>query len=278
MIHARKFGFAVVHWAMLCQAAQAGPTIVVGRQVAPAERMVVDQVDHGAWTALLRTYVDPRGRVNYRGWKASAADSGKLDAYLNHLSAASLGAGASRNAKLAFWINAYNALTINGILREYPTSSIRNHTARLFGYNIWKDLHLLVEGKSYSLHEMEHDVLRKMGEPRIHFAIVCASIGCPRLLDQAYTAESVESQLTGNAEAFFAEPSKFRFDVTGNQLWVSPILDWFAEDFGNSQVDQMRRIAPWLPVAARRLAASGQAQVNYLSYDWDLNEQPSKQQ
>jgi len=152
----------------------------------------MDQIDHRSWDALLKRYVNQRGNVDYQAWKQSAADQRALDAYLAHLSSANPNAQALGAAKLAFWINAYNAVTIKGILREYPTSSIRNHTAKLFGYNIWDDLLLTVGGKPYSLNHMEHEVLRKMGEPRIHFAIVCASISCPRLLNEAYTASRLE--------------------------------------------------------------------------------------
>jgi hypothetical protein len=196
-----------------------------------------------------------------------------LDGYLAHLSAAAFTRQSGRDAQLAFWINAYNAVTVKGILREYPTSSIRNHTAKLVGYNIWKDLQLPVEGKRYSLDQIEHEILRKMGEPRIHFAIVCASIGCPRLLNEAYTAHKLEEQLTANAQAFFADPTKFQHDAARRTIAVSPILKWFAGDFGASQADQLRQIAPYLPnVSARQLAQSGQARVRYLDYDWGLND------
>jgi hypothetical protein len=247
----------------------------VGRDAAPGERVDVERIDHGAWNELLRKYVDDRGRVAYGAWKASAEDRRALEAYLSSLSGASASRAGSREARLAFWINAYNALTIHGILREYPTTSIRNHTARFLGYNIWKDLQLPVEDRAYSLHQIEHDVLRKMGEPRIHFAIVCASVGCPRLLNEAYTAEEVEDQLTRNAREFFADPAKFSFDAEGRVFSVSPILSWFAADFGATERDRLRTIAPWLPPDARAAAESGDVRFRYLPYDWSLNDRPA---
>jgi len=117
--------------------------------------------------------------VDYRRWNASQEDRQALDEYVVHLSAANLEEKASRNSRLAFWINAYNAVTMYGILREYPTSSIRNHTAKVVGDNIWNDLKLDVGGRLDTLNDMEHKILRKMGQPGIHFAIVCASVGCP---------------------------------------------------------------------------------------------------
>ncbi len=250
----------------------AGPTITVGRNVPAANRVAVGEIDHSAWDALLKKYVDDRGYVDYAKWKASASDQKSLDDYILQLSAAAFPAGATQEEKLAFWINAYNAVTVKGILREYPTTSIRNHTAKLYGYNIWKDLQLLVGGNAYSLEGIEHEVLRKMGEPRIHFAIVCASIGCPRLLGEAYTAERVDDQLTLNAQAFFADPTKFKADPRSGNIQVSPILDWFASDFGVDAAAQMKTIAPYVPAAAQPLAKSGRVRVSYLDYDWGLND------
>lgn len=249
----------------------AGSEVLVGRSRPVAERVSIDQVDHSAFDALLKKHVDERGMVNYTKWKASPADRGRLELYLSSLSKADPTRRARRAATLAYWINAYNAVTIHGILREYPTTSIRNHTAKVFGYNIWDDLKLTVGSRRYSLNQMEHDVLRKMRDPRIHFAIVCASIGCPKLLNEAYTPAKIDTQLSVNAKAFFADRSKFR--RAGNRLQFSPILKWFGEDFGSSTAGQLAAIAPYLPDAeAQRVARSGSASVSYLDYDWGLND------
>lgn len=252
---------------------EAGPTVTVGANVAAAQRVPVEKIDHSGWDTLLQRYVDERGFVDYAAWKSAAADQQALDGYLRLLSSASLSGKTTREARLAFWINAYNAVTVKGILREYPTSSIRNHTAKLYGYNIWKDLVLPVEGRNYSLEQIEHEVLRKLSEPRIHFAIVCASIGCPRLLNRAYTASELDEQLSVNAKAFFADKTKFTYDARRRTIQVSPILEWFATDFGATTADQMRTISPYLPdEAAKKLAQSGAANVGYLDYDWNLND------
>lgn len=252
----------------------AAPTITVGASVPAAQRVGVERIDHSAWNALLGKYVDAAGMVDYAAWKASAADHAALDAYLAHLSSAAFTRESDRASQLAFWINAYNAVTVKGILREYPTSSIRNHTAKVLGYNIWKDLKLAVAGSSYSLEQIEHEILRKMGEPRVHFAIVCASIGCPRLLNEAYEAKKLDAQLTANTKAFFADRSKFQHDASTGEFAVSPILKWFAEDFGGDQAAQLQTIAPYLPDAsARDAAADGRnVRVAYLDYDWGLND------
>jgi hypothetical protein len=251
----------------------AGPTVSVGRSVPASQQVSMDQIDHHEWNRLLIKYVDVRGNVGYAAWKASSQDQQSLDAYLATLSTASLSAPASRAAKLAFWINAYNAVTIKGILREYPTTSIRNHTAKLIGYNIWDDLLLTVGGHGYSLNQMEHEILRKLGEPRIHFAIVCASKSCPRLLNEAYAAERLEEQLAANSQNFFANANNFRFDASRQAFQLSSILDWFGEDFGSSVGAQLQAIAPYLPSEQAKQAASrGTGSVSYLDYDWGLND------
>ncbi len=260
--------------ASMPSAASAGSKVHVGASVPAGQRVTFDAIDHREWDRLLSEYVDDQGMVAYARWKRSDADTRALDEYLRHLSAANPQAGASREAKLAFWINAYNAVTIRGILREYPTSSIRNHTAKVFGYNIWDDLLLSVGGDDYSLNQIEHEILRKLGEPRIHFAIVCASISCPRLLNEAYTREELATQLTENTRHFFAQPGNFRYDTGSRRFHLSSILKWFAEDFGADRSGQLATIAPYLPTEQARTAAErGGGSVSYLSYDWGLNEQ-----
>ena len=247
--------------------------IELGKSWPAAERIAYDNVDHSAWNSLLGRYVDAEGLVNYRAWKASAEDVSALDHYLEQLSRVGPHKPSSREAKLAFWINAYNAVTVRGILRAYPTTSIRNLTSPV-GYNIWEHLLLRVGDETFSLNTMEHQILRKMGEPRIHFAIVCASISCPRLLNEAYTADHLDEQLTENARHFFAQEQNFRIDKKAHRIFLSSILDWFGSDFGATQAEQLARISPYLPNdEARQLAASKNVTVSYLDYDWNLNEQ-----
>lgn len=256
----------------------AAQTVTVGQKWSAAQQLSIDQIDHQSYGQLLGKYVDSRGMVDYTGWKSSREDQQLLQQYLQSLSRVSLSKPAAREAQLAFWINAYNAVTIHGILREYPTSSIRNHTAKLVGYNIWDDLHLIVGGDQYSLNQIEHEILRKMGEYRIHFAIVCASIGCPRLLAEAYTADRLEQQLAANTRDFFADQNRFKSDLGGGKLQVSPILQWFGKDFGPNPAERLRAIAIYLPdQGARQLAASGKAKIAYLGYDWKLNDQATNQ-
>ncbi|QDU52308.1 DUF547 domain-containing protein [Gimesia panareensis] len=247
----------------------------LGQKWAAGQLLSMDQINHSSYNNLLKRYVDQDGYVNYTAWKRSAADRQALQKYLTHLSQASTSIKASRESQLAFWINAYNAVTLEGILQVYPTKSIRDHTAKIGGYNIWDDLPLLVGSRAYSLNDIEHKVLRKMGEPRIHFAIVCASVGCPRLLNEAYTPESVNQQLAMNAQDFFSRPQNFMIDKNGT-MQVSSILDWFGEDFGNNQAKRFSYLQPYLPQKAQQYAVNPQARVKFQKYDWSLNDQAHK--
>jgi Protein of unknown function, DUF547 len=250
------------------------PKVVYGRSWARDEPLSLDEINHDAWDALLRRHVDEAGGVGYAGWKASAADVAALDEYLALLSRGDPARDASRESRLAFWINAYNALTIRGVLGEYPTSSIQNHASRLGGYNIWRDLLLQVGDRHYSLGQIEHALLRPLREPRIHFTIVCASRGCPRLRNRAYTAAGLERQLQENTLAFFADPRNLTYDASTSRLRVSPILKWYTADFGPDQGEMLSFLAPYLPAdVSRQLSGGGGVRLAYLDYDWRLNDQ-----
>ncbi len=259
--------FFVSQWAL------AGQKVHANRHCSQAERPSLDEVNHAGFDRLLQKYVDRDGFVDYTSWKASRSDLAALDAYLGHLGCVNLRKATTREAKLSFWINAYNALTLRGILREYPTSSIRNHTARL-GYNIWKDYLISVDGTYYSLDDIEHRILRKMGEPRIHFAVNCASIGCPPLVNRAFTAENLSAFLDANASRFFSRPSNFRTDPSSSTVYVSSLLKWYGSDFAASPAEQMRKLKRFFPnpdvlgwIDAKPI------RVRYLTYDWNLNDQ-----
>ncbi len=263
-------GFFFIH--------HASDVVVVDSQLraqdAPSPRRVsMDQVDHSAWDRLLKKYVDDDGMVDYKSWKSSPRDTAALKSYLATLSRADTRVDAPRAAKLTFWINAYNALTVHGLLKVYPTTSIRKHTAVAFGYNIWKDLLLPVGEKKYSLDDIEHEILRKLDEPRIHFAIVCGSVGCPRLRNEAYTPAALESQLADNAQDFFSRSRNLKVDSERRVLHVSSILDWFGEDFGDTPQEGLAELAEYMPEDAAEIARQKGLSIRYLDYDWNLNKQ-----
>jgi len=278
-LKAKVFMFKLHGWLLLVALAgcageaTAGTTVTVGQRLPATERVPLAEIDHTVWNELLAEYVNGAGGVDYRRWRAATEDLQRLEQYLRELSRGKIEAQESRAAQLAFWINAYNALTVRGILAEYPTQSIRDHTPTLFGYNIWNDLRLWVGDRAWSLSEIEHGMLRKLGDPRIHFAIVCASKGCPRLMNRAYAPPEIDEQLTDNARHFFSRPENVHADAGGKRLGLSFIMDYFARDFGEDQQETLRSIADFLPDGeARSLTESADVQVEVLPYDWGLND------
>lgn len=248
----------------------------VGQRWTPNQQVSINQIRHDNFDALLKRYVDADGYVNYRAWHASRADRAELQNYLKQLSRANPQLAAANEAKLAFWINAYNAVTLEGILQVYPTTSIRNHTAKLVGYNIWKQLKLQVGSRQFSLEDIEHKILRKMKEPRIHFTIVCASIGCPRLRNEAYVANRLESQLSDNTRDFFSRSQNLQMDSRTRTLKLSALTDWFASDFGSTKAGQLNYLSRYMPEAAQQLTRHPNVKVSYLKYNWNLNDQSSR--
>ena len=244
-----------------------------GKKWPAAQQVSIDNIKHDAFDTLLKKYVDTDGMVDYKAWHNNHTDRLALVNYLDELSKANPNAHAQRNAQLAYWINAYNALTIEGILRVYPTTSIRKHTAKLFGYNIWKKLYLYTGSTKINLDSIEHKVLRQMNEPRIHFAIVCASISCPRLLNEAYTAAKIENQLVTNTTDFFSRSQNLTIDQRSSSLKLSAIMSWFGTDFGDTTAKQIEAIGPYFPEAAKTFVSSGKYSVKYLDYNWKLNAQ-----
>lgn len=270
MRNAVTSGMAVAIALITTLAGTATAQETAGRAWPASQQVSMDRINHTSYDQLLQKYVDENGLVAYKAWHANASDRQALQQYLAHLSQASLSQPASREAQLAYWINAYNAVTLEGILRVYPTSSIRNHTAKVVGYNIWKNLLLHAGDQRLSLEDIEHKVLRKMNEPRIHFAIVCASIGCPRLLNRAYFPQSLGEQLAVNTQDFFSRPQNLQ--VSGNTLNMSKIMEWYGTDFAQSPQQQAQVLAKYFPQQAQQLVASGNFRVGYLGYDWNLNE------
>lgn len=220
------------------------------------------------WTELLQRYVDDDGLVDYRRWKADG--TADLDGVLARMSASNPEA-MPREEAMALWINVYNALTIRAILEFYPLKSIKEKVG-LIGYNVWKDYRLTVGGREVSLDEIEHKILRPMSEPRIHFAVNCASMGCPKLRREAYEAARIEEQLEEQARAFFADERHFTIDVDTRTAYVSSILQWFAEDFGEVR----EFIAGYIDERFAGYMRTRGIGLKYLKYDWSINEQTQR--
>jgi hypothetical protein len=205
-------------------------------------------------------------RVDYRALRDSQ-DWQKLVESLRQSQPARLG---SRNEKLAFWINAYNILAIDLVQRHYPVDSIRSIGS--FFSPVWKKPAGEIAGRDYTLQEIEHEILRPMGEPRIHAAIVCASLSCPPLRREPYRPSGLDAQLEDNVRRWLADPRKgARIDRSTSTLYLSPILEWFAQDFNGEVVPF---VAAHLPKddASWIQANEGALRVRYMDYDWSLND------
>ena len=178
----------------------------------------------------------------------------------------------TRSQKLAFWINAYNILAIDLVVRNYPIQGIRD--LGFWFSPVWKKTAGTIGGQNYSLHEIEHEILRPMGDPRIHGAIVCASISCPNLLRTPYRADAVGAQMDENLRAWMQRPEKgMALDRENRVLRVSKVFDWFSEDF-ESQGGVRSFVTRYAPPeeAAWLKAESGPVSIRYFDYDWNLND------
>lgn len=238
----------------------------------------LDGADHAPFARLLKKHVGAEGKVDYAAWKADAGDTAALDAYLVSLGRVDPSRPADRAARLAFWLNAYNAVTVRGILARYPITTIRPGRGEA-GFHFWKDLRLWVGTERHSLDDIEHNILRKMGEPRIHFALVCGANGCPALNNDAFTGEKLDTQLRQSARRFFADPRHFRIDPKTGTVHMSKLLDWYAEDFGATEAERFRAYRRFLPKGEESAAlADPKAKRKFMKYDWGLNARPAKRE
>jgi Protein of unknown function, DUF547 len=206
------------------------------------------QVDHSVFTDIMKEY-NVNGDLNYKGLTTEK----RLDLYLDDLSNTNISNLETDDSKMAFWINVYNAFTIKAIVDNYPVESINDlHTGgRIIGHilstTVWDDEFINISGKEYSLNHIEHKILRKKyNEPRIHFSIVCASISCPQLRDEAFVENRLKFQMEQQAIQFFNDESKNKVDLENRTVHLSKILDWFSEDFGDSDREILLFVSKYL--------------------------------
>lgn len=244
-----------------------------GREATEQVTISCDAISHHVFDRLLRDYVDARGMVCYSAWRATPRDVDRLCGYLLSLSHVDPNLPSQREAVMAYFINAYNALTLWGILHEYPVASIQRIDGKRTTFAIFDDVQLWSGDAYHSLNGIENDVLRPMGDFRIHFALVCAAKGCPRLRHRAYTAEQLHWQLDDNAREFFADSARFRITRFTGTVHLSPILKWYRDDFGETDCDLVRTVFRYLPPDDQAwLAAHPHWTMKYLGYNWALND------
>jgi hypothetical protein len=231
------------------------------------------RIDHTAWTAFLERNVDETnadGVARVRYGAVSKADRESLKAYIAALSSAdptTLG----RDEAFAYWANLYNALTVDLILSHYPVKSIRNIKPTPIAIGPWKMPATSVNGVSLSLDDIEHKILRAaFKDARVHYALNCASIGCPNLRSEAFESATLDAALNAAARDYVNHPRGARFDAKGN-LSVSTIYKWFAEDFGGDAAGVIAHLSLYAePALAGRLKET--RRIADYEYDWSLND------
>lgn len=223
-------------------------------------------VTHEIWNSLLQDHVNEQGWVDYNGF---VQDSNRLNQYLDILNESHPNEKHwSREERLAYWINAYNAYTVKLIVDYYPTKSIRDIKNGIpFVNSVWDIKFIEIEGQKYDLNNIEHGIIRsRFDEPRIHFAVNCASISCPNLANYAYTPEKLDAQLTQAAKAFITDESKNK--LSKDKVQLSKIFSWYRGDFkedGKNIIDYINQYAP--------IEIEKRAKIEYLDYNWGVNGQ-----
>jgi hypothetical protein len=227
-----------------------------------------DTFDHSKFDRILKQYVDNEGRVDYN----RIAKDPRFSEYMESLKSAQADE-LSHNGRLAFWINAYNAVTIDKVIKWRPKKSVRETLVP----GVWTSTKFFttqdhtVAGRPLSQDDIEHEMLRKkLKDPRIHFVIVCASSSCPPLARFAFTEEKVQTRLEEETRKYINSSRGTRIDRAKNTLYLSKIFDWFAEDFKSKSGSVLEFIKPYLAPEARAFLEQG-PKISYIHYDWALN-------
>ena len=227
--------------------------------------------DFSKWDGLLKKHVSEK---TINGVKLNAVDYRNLSkdsdysSLIRDLEKASLANLKSTKDKLVFWINVYNIMAVKMVLDHYPVESIKD-AGSLFRA-VWKKDVGVVSEKKRTLNEIEHEILRKLGDPRIHVAIVCASVSCPDLRKEAYTVENLDEQLDDQLRKFLGNKEKGLRIAGPKRVNLSSIFKWFEEDF-DSKGGVLKFITPFAPTHVQG-TLKGSPRVSYLDYDWGLNE------
>ncbi|MBZ9731509.1 DUF547 domain-containing protein [Salegentibacter sp. JZCK2] len=213
------------------------------------------KLDHGIWDRLLKKHVKENGMVDYKGFKN---DREKLDKYLKKLSDQKPDNTWSTQELLAYYINLYNAYTVDLILRNYPLESIKDISGP------WTKEFITVGDTELSLGAIENSILRKMNEPRIHFAINCASISCPKLRREAYTADKIDRQLEAATKEFINSDNN---EISQSSAKLSSIFDWYRKDYTEGGLSLIEYVNQY-----SNTRINPKAKITYKEYDWGLND------
>ena len=228
--------------------------------------------DHQLWSDFLRRYLDTSNsdgihRVDYAG--VTAEDREGLKQYLLRLQKIPV-SRLSRIQQLPCWINLYNAFTVHLILEQYPLDSIVDIRYGFFDFGPWDEKLLQIEDEEVSLNDIEHRILRPIWkDPRLHYALNCASLGCPNLQPESFHPGNVESLLNSGARGYINHPRGLRFE-NEDDLLLSKIYDWYADDFGDNEKELLQHLMRYVNRSTKTRLESFDGDIDY-EYDWDLN-------
>ena len=227
-------------------------------------------VDHSAWNSLLANKIEDVEGLNYFDYASfSAKERMQLLEYIESLESV-VASSLAPSEQFAYWVNLYNAVTVNLILEHYPVESITDISFSLLQWGPWDEPLVVVEGRELTLNDIEHRILRPVFEdPRIHYVVNCASIGCPNLQRQALVPESLEQSLEDAARQFINHPRGV--SVEEDELVLSKIFDWYADDFGDNETQLLAHLARYADADLKAKLESG-IEVGDYRYDWSLNE------
>ncbi|MEO0946823.1 MAG: DUF547 domain-containing protein [Cyanobacteria bacterium J06641_5] len=274
-----KFPNAAALLALATKGGCAPLSLLPAKNITPAVDDLPATFTHQSLAAVLETYVE-RGRVDYAALQDNCQQLYRFNASLAQVKPEAY-AQWSEAKRVAFWIDAYNALTLQVILAHYPTRSI------LVVPGAWTRFNFDIAGQELTLNAIEHEILRQQfNEPRIHMALVCASHGCPPLRSEPYSGDRLNAQLDDNTQMFLRDPANFAIDREKNTVTLSAIFKWFGQDFVATYGDEvayagyspaqgatLNFISRFLNPADREFLASGSYRVTYARYDWSLNSQ-----
>ena len=212
---------------------------------------------HDLWNDLLKEHVTSSGKVDYKGFKN---DKTKLQEYLDLLSDKAPEDSWSSDKELAYWINVYNAFTVKLIVDNYPCSSITD----LEGGKPWDKKFITIGTKTYSLNQVENDIIREFGEPRIHFAVNCASGSCTKLLNKAFTESNLDAEMDKQTKYYINDAAQNK--LTATSIEISQIFNWYKDDFGGDA-----GVITFINKFSNTKVNAG-ASISYKEYDWSLND------
>jgi len=206
-------------------------------------------IDHMVWDQLLLLNVSDNGKVDYKGF---IRDKFLFDKYFTSLSSNYPSESSDDTEKLAYWVNLYNAIVMKMIIDHYPVNSIP-----------WKKKAITINNKKYSLDDIEHTVLRKMNEPRIHFLLNCAATSSPKLWNRAYTTRNITKALEEKTIEYINDPTKNL--ITSDKVVLSQVFEWYAKDFEKGDIKSYIN-------KYSKTKINKKSKIEYLEYDWSLNE------